>query len=201
MAETQYGRDQYGSPMEVAEAFLSSSLSGYSSASAKLQSCALEELKKPYVNLSWPCENEDCALVQLVSDLSFTIGAQLLSEMAGGPRYRYLMETNRSGHGDDLCLFYDMQSENCPQKAGQMLREYWTSFAKTGRPSSVLGPEWLPVERSEDVPMMYLNFTSDGSTSAMRSTTFSSAKLFARVACGKVTLQGSSNGGCMFAFN
>merc|ERR1712107_117485 len=72
--DSQYGREYYGSPMQVAEAFLSSRLSGYSSASAKLQSCALEELKKPYVNLSWPCENEDCALDQLVSDLSFTIG-------------------------------------------------------------------------------------------------------------------------------
>jgi len=199
----------FGTPVagSAVEAFLQSRLIGYSEASANLRRCALEELKQPYVNDNrGPCGVEDCALYDLLTDLQFTLGAQLLSETSATPRYRYLMETADSEHGDELCFFYEKPSKHCAEgstKAGQMLREYWTSFAKTGLPSSVLGPEWLPVQRSEDmlgVPMLYLNFTSHGPISAMRNSTFGSAKLLAGMACGKVRLESSNDGACSFAF-
>jgi carboxylesterase type B len=130
---------------------------------------------------------------QLATDVMFTIGPQILSAAKGAKKYRYLLETTGTGtqpgqldssHGDELCFYHtttDKHWKNSNQmsgggscngmdednEAGQVLREYWTTFAKTGVPSSskatVAGvEEWTPVEQNSvlGTPLMYLNLAS-----------------------------------------
>jgi len=133
-----------------------------------------------------------------------------------------------SAHGDELCYFHDKDmthwknkdgypgeyhinpnSHSEPEKhaaceagadpkAGKMLREYWTSFARDGVPSSELAQEmeidtWVPVQKKTTsgnmlgLPFMNLDLSSTGETSSMEDqvpwSTLESAKLLSDIAC------------------
>merc|ERR1712032_1277256 len=90
-----------------------------------------------------------------------------------------------STHTNDICYICDgkpiLHALACgtsnpseQQKAAKMLREYWTSFAKSGQPTSMDGPTWRPVQEGlSGLPLMH--FQLDGKSAMSSSAWFTNA--------------------------
>ena len=140
-----------------------------------------------------------------------------------------------STHGDELCYFHQEEMEHwykedggylpatklkevfkpwipggceakAKPKAAKMLRQYWTTFAKTGVPTSKIAEamgvdEWKPVKAATrgiknpgdmlGMPLMKLDLSDDGGDSEMTDatdepwTTRESAELLAQISCSR----------------
>lgn len=172
---------QHFSSPEITLKFFSEHVQGFQYGGHAVQKCVAEKFLRLYEGAPATCkacrgiDGISAQLIQLAGDVEFTLGSQLLSGAPGGPRYRYLLDVEGGGgelgatHGIDGCYF-DINPDkhkqcqsgmNVPQKiaAGKALREYWTTFAKTGVPSRTVGPEWKAVDRrAQGTPFLRLGF-------------------------------------------
>ncbi|CAE7835293.1 Ces4a, partial [Symbiodinium microadriaticum] len=125
------------------------------------------------------CALTSPALMQAATDI-YSAGTALSLGPGGGPRYRYLLDTEAAGstcsscHGADMDLMYGLRSPfyvgpSYPQgKLDEMtsiLMQYLVSFILTGKPTSAAGPAWAPVDRSGEkdtygTPLMVFNLSA-----------------------------------------
>lgn len=208
--------------------FLSEKLRGYSVASPDLQECALEELLRNYEDAQdGTCPR--CAKfsgkadrLQLLSDIAFSRGVQLMASTGGGKRYRYILDVEAANaslgatHGSDLCYLNPrgLPNQRCGGTEGkkgheamlqtaQILTDYWTSFARTGAPWSQRGPVWEPVEPDPELqgmPMLHIRHRSRGNMTSEHVSGAAAARTMARLACGRAELRlggkGAVDEGC-----
>lgn len=180
-----------------------------------MQSCAQQRLLGQYSGSEAECPlcstfNASPGMVQLAGDIAFTVGVHLQAQALGGARYRYLFDVEDGGgvmgatHTSDVAYFSAEPAAAKNGKAsldivgaglrveekthlGRSLRQYWTSFAHTGVPTSSSGPAWMPVEHGRSVPMLQMRL--DDST--MRTKEWYSdatTDLLGHMACGRVRL-------------
>jgi len=190
----------------IIQRFFSQNLPGYASGSAELQTCAWRKVMSLYPGLDEIREEE------AATDMAMTIGAQLAASVPGGARYRYLLDVEPGVHSIDLAYFNDDPSKvqaahlsNNNSEAnrflGKQLREYWTSFAKSGTPTSSRGPDWQRVsDLQHGTPLLRFQLGSgDSSNTAMDSSAWFSnetAEMLHGIACGRVQLIQKSPGDC-----
>mmetsp|Transcript_42953 Transcript_42953/g.109166 ORF Transcript_42953/g.109166 Transcript_42953/m.109166 type:complete len:241 (+) Transcript_42953:2-724(+) len=206
--------------------FLVQHLTGYGHDRPEVQQCAQERLLKLYANatvgdcLMCPYVGVAPNFTQALGDIMFTRGAQLASSTAGAQRYRYILDVEDAGgvlgatHAVDLCYFFPKPSEGTPIipgicqwaqwrrqiQTGKVLRDYWASFAKTGKPWSAEGPAWFPVESARSgLPFLRLKLGGKGVMSDAAYFSDAAAELLGGIVCKEVALRetaGSGGGGC-----
>jgi len=190
----------------VIQRFFSQNLPGYASGSSELQTCAWRKVMSLYPGLG------EIKEVEAATDMTVTIGAQLAASVPGGARYRYLLDVEPGVHSLDLAYFTDDPSQDqaahlsindseANRFLGKQLREYWTSFAKSGMPTSSRGPDWQRAsDRQHGTPLLRFQLGSGGnSNTAMDSSAWFSnatAEMLHGIACGRVQLTPKSPGGC-----
>lgn len=184
----------------IIERFLVQNLPGYADGSADLQACAWRKVMALYPGLSSSKE------VEAATDMAMTVGAQLAASVPGGARYRYLLDVEPGVHSIDLAYFSDdpsaeIQAANLSSNnseanrfLGKQLREYWTSFAKSGIPTSSRGPDWqMASDQRYGTPLLRFQLGPEpinSNTSMDSSAWFSNetAKILYGIACGHVHL-------------
>eukprot|EP00443_Scrippsiella_acuminata_P085136 CAMPEP_0115521164 /NCGR_PEP_ID=MMETSP0271-20121206/79395_1 /TAXON_ID=71861 /ORGANISM="Scrippsiella trochoidea, Strain CCMP3099" /LENGTH=669 /DNA_ID=CAMNT_0002952367 /DNA_START=32 /DNA_END=2038 /DNA_ORIENTATION=- len=214
---------------DVLKTFLSQRLRGYGEASPKVQECARSRLLSLYANATpGDCcgfySQEQAQLVQLAGDLSFTRGAALWGSSLRGPRYVYVFDTEEAGgplgatHSVELCYFFpepnksrgpllpcqdlfpDLQAET-----GRLLRGYWYSFAKQGKPTSTSTDpaveEWVRTGSdcsSDGLGTPVLRIQVGGRAELRSSPWFNrdAAAALRGIVCGDITLRGHADHTC-----
>mmetsp|Transcript_70692 Transcript_70692/g.210799 ORF Transcript_70692/g.210799 Transcript_70692/m.210799 type:complete len:620 (-) Transcript_70692:126-1985(-) len=195
--------------------FLEEFLPSYAQGNEDMRGCIRSRLLGFYSHASCnSSEVSECsklgdpALVQLATDL-YSMGVFAGAGPGSGKRYRYLLDVEAqrgaigSAHGCDLCYLFhekpweagDFCGNGSPsvaqERLGRMLREYWTSFAKTGVPRSALGPQWVHVSTGREklaagLPMLSVKL--DGGSAMRDAHYFSDAafELLADVQCSRM---------------
>lgn len=207
----------------IVEKYLKENVPGYKEGDSSLQECVRSKVLSKYsaaTDMQSNCSGcsawHDLAPhVQLATDLDMTLGAILQSQAVGGARYRYLLdveagnESMGSAHGWEI-YYLTSDPASWDQSDGQFsgekkalakqIHEYWTTFAKTGIPTSLHagGPEWSQVEVGNSLPMMRLQLPMVGGPVMQTTNWFSdeTAALFQGLSCGNVEVQTNLMSGC-----
>jgi len=191
-------------PSAPLDKILSQYTKGYASANASAKDRIFQCVRSRYMDAA-VADGTPPDWFHLNGHLEYMLAAQLGAATVGGPRYRYLLDFGApqdSSHMTDMCYLTstDPSTANAgPQlhfcgpnsltaekkRMGRMLREYWSSFAKTGVPTSALGPKWEPVDPSTGLvalPLLGLRFHN---SSAMDYAAYNqTAALLAGINCG-----------------
>lgn len=199
-------------PLEGAiNKFLTEYVTGYSQSAANVQQCVMQKVMEHYEDAPKYNTCRGCAefnsssmvkMMQAVTDIEGTLGAQLLAQSSGGARYRYLFDNEGDGsprgaeHAEDVAYFCELPGVcdftfvNTRQKValGQTMRKLWTSFAKNGAPDGGDGM-WPQVDRKIGLGVPLLHMRLNG-TSVQNSAWFNNdaAELLAAIACGKMDI-------------
>jgi len=174
-------------PQKMAHRFLWEYLRDYAHSGIDVQRCAIElMLEGPYSPSECHLKPSGCAhygrpaLMQLATD-EYSLGAGFAIGSGSGALYHFMMDIEAAGgtcgscHGGDLSIMFgtentyfsspDFRASNDRWPTLQpMLIEYWTSFAKTGVPTSSAGPAWKPASRDRHstwgLPVMAFNLSA-----------------------------------------
>jgi carboxylesterase type B len=207
----------------IVEKYLKENVPGYASGDSRMQECVRNKVLSKYSSATDMQDNcSSCSAwydlapqVQLATDLDMTLGAILQSQSVGGTRFRYLLDVEAgneamgSAHGweiyyltsDPASLDQSNNQFSEEKKAlAKQVHEYWTTFAKTGVPTSpnAGGPEWSSVEHGSSLPMMRLQLPMVGGPVMQTTNWFSdeTAALFQGLSCGDEQVQQDLLSGC-----
>mmetsp|Transcript_667 Transcript_667/g.2801 ORF Transcript_667/g.2801 Transcript_667/m.2801 type:complete len:699 (-) Transcript_667:425-2521(-) len=173
----------------MTDRFLRENMKGFSAANPAVQNCSTHRMLQKF--LIEECKLSANTCTQLAEPGSpktltsataqYTLGVGFSLGPGSGPRFHYTIDieaangTCGSCHCGDNDLLFGLAGGSfvSPEigeskswtKFGDMLQEYWLSFAKTGVPSSVLGPAWKPADNGKDVrtwglPFMFFNLST-----------------------------------------
>jgi len=203
---------------KVEENFFLEYLKGYAGSPSEVQECARKKLYDMYSDvpkekctLCGSIVNPDAPLIEMVSQMAFGVAPQIYAVEPGGVRYRYLFDMGEESamtgttHDADIDYLATEQSDGIPRscqlskevclRTAQMLRQYWSSFAKTGVPTSALGPVWEPVDSSAG--FLGLPLLVEGPNPAMSHSAWfnnETAAVLSSMACRKLEVQSSEDG-------
>jgi len=200
----------------LADRFLEDNLKGYSEGSPTLRNCAKDHIHSLF-NYTKTCavchQIGSIAQMEMAGQTRYTLTSQLVgSEPGSGAKFVYIFDADGGGvlegtHYHDYDYLFrkaPVGNKDCGANVDwlgcgkyvaegdvtqKILREYWSSFAKTGTPTSITaGVTWKSVDSSMGnlgLPKLDLSISKGALMSNTAHFTDSSAQMLRDIVCGK----------------